>query len=172
MTDGFDVNPQFLNIAVTEGTVNVFTEESVATPVIRDLGNGKAMVMEILKLYFEMDAPELINIVNTTVRCQLTIQSQTGIQILSHPDVIMKYHRGITCVDTAATDGTVALYLGDEVKEFDLTDGNGNGLIYANKNIFLGIQGANNTTVKHARVKILFRLKKVNAQEMIGALQL
>jgi hypothetical protein len=54
-TKGLDVYPQIFHMDVTQTTINTFKEASFSTPVVRTPSvKGKALVMEILKIFVEM----------------------------------------------------------------------------------------------------------------------
>ena len=48
-----DVNPQYLHGSVQMSAANTITEQVLATPIVRvgPQSNGKAIIMEILKVY-------------------------------------------------------------------------------------------------------------------------
>lgn len=163
-----DVNPQFLSMIVTESGANTFTQVEYAVPVIHDLGNGKALVMELLKVYFNMPTADLVDATATKISCQITRQTKTDIGNLSDPDIIAMQSRDTVCIDTAATDGTVVAGFPENVSVQDLTDGAGNGLLFGSSKIYIAAKGSNNSGAKGVSAKLLYRLKEVSAQELLG----
>lgn len=168
MKNGVDVNPQFLNLAVSESAANTFTQAELQTPVIPQWTDGKAMVMEILKIFVELGNPDIVNVTITGATAQITKVSRTAIITLNDPDCIIKREKYTHVFDTGATDATVFRQYEDQLDCYDLTDGAGNGYLFAKQKIYIAIQCSNCTAVKTVRAKILYRLKAVSTQEYIG----
>lgn len=160
-----DVNPEFLNIQVTESAANTFTQDEVTLPIHR-IGGGsmsKSQVVEILKIGYEMPAMELVDA--DSLRLQLTYSSQTAILGLGSACVIDKF---ITTCFTASAVGTNVV---EQVIWHDLTDGVGHGILVGTPSIFIGVQGVGMGAARSYNVKVMYRLKNVGVMEYVGMVQ-
>lgn len=158
-----DINPQFLNIHVNESAANTWTTQEASTPVFKQISKDTALVMEILKIYFhQVNVGEQgANDQHNMVICDR--------DLASYPDpdnaAVIAWYRQSSHV---ATSGAHSI---EFPKEVDLTDGNGNGVLYGRQKIYLGIKGNSQASALEGGVKILYRLKEVSASELIGIIQ-
>jgi len=166
-----DVNPQILNMPkITQAVINTMYETSISTPVQTGVGNSGSMawVMEILKIYVYATAPNVVAGSAVSVSVSLNKKSApTGTSFPSFEDanVIMQLVRQL---DTAAA-GTPGV-MSDAILVQDLTDASGNGILFGGKTLFMQLTSAACAAgqFKTASMKILYRMKIVNANELLG----
>jgi hypothetical protein len=167
-----DVNPQWLVFnGNLQSAPNTFTEDVINTPISRfPQGKGKSVVLEILKVQFDVPAPDINGgaggTLFTTI-CQLTTNSQNGI-IASGVQIIaykQGYNRGaFTAAGTyeSSQDGTWLI---------DLTDGAGHGILVATDQMYFGVNTVNFNAAATFRCRMLYRFKLVSLEEYIGIVQ-
>lgn len=167
-----DKHPQFLNIRATESAPNTYTSRSVRTPVVRGFGisGEKAIVMEILKIFMNCAMSDIVNDTVTAVNIQLTKHVQTAILNVDDPEIIAMRTKTTYCYDTGTTDATIVTSDPGEWLEWDLSDGQGNGWLFAYEEIHLGVHSLLNANVKEGGAKILYRMVEVTASELLGLL--
>lgn len=166
-----DINPQFMNGKVIESAANTFTQAEISLPVVHDLGNGKALVVELLKVFYELSSVEPIDNTSVTLSAQITKDSQAAMILLENASCIFRVIKNLYLFDTGATDATVTVQRTSGMHIHDYTDGNGNGYLLGKTKIFLGIKGTAFVGANVFRVKLLYRMKQVSAQELIGIIQ-
>lgn len=151
-----DLHPQWLRLPlITESAANTFTEGTVATPLLTEAG----YVMEILKIFAvhpmgDQAATEGIRFA-VYDRTKTSMPNFTDNGVLKHS----RYQNVLT------TSGGLENY-GNHCDDY--TDGNGNGVLYGKKNIYAGIQGQNQASPLTLEVAILYRLVKVDPEELIS----
>lgn len=163
-----DKHPQYFNMKVTQAVANTHTEASYSTPCANY--GEEPVVMELLKVFFFDGISEFRNVLEPYVDVFVQKKTLAAAPSPDSPDVITGTRRRAVIIDTAATDATVGAIQTPEPLVIDLTDGAGNGILFANKTMILSISGANNSGVKSAQCKILYRLKRVAATELLGIL--
>jgi len=164
----YDVKPQFFRGYVIQSAANTYTEKAWTTPVIPSLGKGKALVMELLKIFLNMDPAEIIDAAASQVHCHIADRSDTTIRGWDQSHILASYKEVIRTVDTAATDGTIVARSTAGNIVFDLTDNNGNGVLFAKKEVYIAINSGVQVSTKTATFAILYRLVEVSAEELIG----
>lgn len=176
-TDGLtggsgDVNPQYFTLPQnTLSAANTYTEGTIPTPIPRNrISGGKATVMEILKVYFNLPESDSNNAAAGSViiaQCQLTTRSlaamaQNNPAVFAHCEKLM---RG--AFTAAGTYGTA--YLDPWV--WDCTDSAGHGVLIATDNIFFGANTVGFTAAQAFNARLLYRMKNVTVEEYIGIVQ-
>lgn len=178
-----DVNPQWFNVNAAQVVADVNNTVSVPLPVQRlSQRSGRSLVMEILKLQFDMPVFQPVGggvfsflaILATKNLNILPVVGLTGPQFFSirtDGGIIQYVNRQL--VAGSSNDGTVVI---DDPQQFDLTDSNGHGVLVATDNLYLSIVtvvggssptgGANNFLCR-----ILYRWKEVSLEEYIGIVQ-
>jgi hypothetical protein len=154
-----DVNPQWLRATVTESSANTYTEFEFNTPVIPEV----LQVMEILKVFVDSDTSDL-SLLSSADTITIALSDRSGgaaPRLPAQPGTII-YSRLITNIDTSGG------WIYNTIKEYDLSDGNGNGLLYAKRTMVLGIKGISLPGTGRASVMILFRFKTISATELVG----
>jgi len=158
-----DVNPQFLSLKVVESGAATFTEAKINTPVLPQFSSSKALVMEILKVWFTINKWDGAD--EDFVGIQLTKQSATAILLDDDPDRIVGVRDKVQFVTSGVSQMILSPFGG---VIYDLTDGDGNGFLVASKELFLSILGTSQASAITGTVKILYRLKQVGIKEYIG----
>lgn len=160
----WDTNPQFLCLpTATETTINTYAETNVATPVVM-MANGQMLVMEILKVIMYSKPPYYVAATVTLTDVHLAKKTKTAPIKWDDADCLFYYRQS----EEANAAGTV-IANGQNVV-YDYTDGAGNGVLYAGKNIYLGVRSTSAGAGVFAAVnaRILYRLKVVDAKEFVG----
>jgi len=166
-----DVNPQFMNMSVTQTANDTYTQVSFPIPIQRLQNTGRAQVMEVLKVFFNTP---LINstaagVTARSIAVQLTTKSFTSGQPLSEPNLFARYEKEFTNAFTAG--GTGILSNEFEPYCFDVTDGAGHGILIASDAIFMAVESTNTSAANSGRIKLLYRWKDVSIQEYVGIVQ-
>lgn len=165
-----DQHPQWLRGRVEQSVINTFAQQPIKTPVVPDLGNGKSLVMNVLRIVIETSLSRMSDTVFAEIQAQLSTRFRTAIGELSDVGIIINSYSGTRMLDTGATDGTVVAEYGTTKRTMilDVSDGKGNGILIGSPEIYLCMDSTNESGVKNARVAILYNLKTVNAQELMG----
>lgn len=166
-----DVNPQFMNLALTTSAADTFTQSQTQIPIQRLQNAGRAQVMEVLKIW--MTTTQLIPAVATQTSHQviasLTTKSMVAMPLINESTLFAYYEKFNTSAFTAAGTGTTS----QELEPFilDLTDNAGHGFLVGSDNIYLQLTSTAQGIVVVAGVKILYRWKDVSIQEYVGIVQ-
>lgn len=167
-----DVNPQFMNIAWVPASAGTTETIGVVAPISRMATHeGRANVMEILKVFFQVPAISVLasaTEINRTFRAMLSTQSHgatlTGMEA---PDVFATCWM---CHQGAFSAGGTYGETQPEVYVVDLTDGAGHGVLIATDTIHTQLAGTASLATSF-RCKILYRVKEVGMMEYIGIVQ-
>lgn len=155
-----DVNPQTLNGQVTESAANTFTQATFAVPVMRmGFTANRAQVIEALRLELMISAQDADG---TNQQVQLTTATKTALVNLSDNDIV-----GIYATEVRV-NGAAGVMQQNKPFCIDLTDGAGHGLIIATQNVFLAVQGANQTGAAVGSFRLFYRIKNIALPEFIG----
>jgi hypothetical protein len=159
-----------MNMDVTESAANTFTTKSGATPVSIQMPNGSALVMELLRVFIQPSSMELIAATTTYISYALCRKAFTTMPVAHDPDVIVS-DLAFTSTVGARTAESIGVITGTTSRMYDLTDGNGNGVLYAGATLHACMKGTSMVSAKAMSVKILYRMKLVNANELVGMLR-
>ena len=119
----FDESPQFMKMYVPQTGVDAFTSLKFETPVIPTTSGKYAIVMEILKVFYQFTnyEPDKVSaLVDTTINAQLTRDQQTAIQGLDDEDLIARVGAEYTPVGRFGTSEEIA-----DITAFLASDRNG-----------------------------------------------
>ena len=164
-----DVKPQWLRLGIPTLSAGNYAESETRTPVVA----GGKLVMEILKIQYDLPTPDMSSAGASSADelaqhdVHLSSKSETVIQNFIENTVIDKARTKVMSQFAEATETGGAGFVVEEIVVHDLTDGRGNGVLYAAQAIFLGSLTSGITTVS-PRVRILYRLVKVSADELLG----
>lgn len=161
-----DVYPQFLNAKVTETGVNTFSKTEVPLPTIQSLSNGRAQVVELLKIIFEIDQPDTVAGAVTQTWFEISKKDATGWLNLNDSNVIVSFKSKTRDITSVGFSEIPVL-----TQVMDLMDGSGKGYLIGTQKLFLFIQSFNNTSAKTAYIKFMYRIREVSASELIGIIQ-
>lgn len=163
-----DKFPQWLNLtSVTESAAAVFTQSQTAMPV----RISALEVMEILAVEYEITGGLFASLdadVTNVVQAQITEDSQSAMIALNNSNVIDKVRliENIIFSESTETGGAGFSTIRTILHNFAP---NGKGFLYAGQSMFVGVdQFSGNPTVMTANIRILYRLVKVTANELIG----
>lgn len=180
-----DVNPQLMTLPTItlpgSSTAVKRISQAVNMPVNRGTCvRGKAVVIEVLKVFFDMPTPvgdnpaSVGNAETQLFRALLSTAQITTDNSLGNPSVFARHtlnFEGTLGGNTAPVTQVVWA----EPLEVDLTDGAGHGLLIATDKIWFTAISANFNigTVEPAAFgcQILYRFKTVNLEEYIGIVQ-
>lgn len=157
-----DVFPQFLRGMVTESAANTFTEAEENTPVPVHMPNNKYLVMNILRVYVQPsdgaadDGDAVDMAIYDRSRAAMPAVSDAGIVAVNHLGTFM------------TTSGRVAV---ESPRVFELSDGQGHGILYARSKIYVGIQGASQANPLTGRYAIEYTLVEVDPEEYVGLIE-
>lgn len=154
----FDLNPQFLRLVVTESAANTFTEADFPTPVMQ-IGNGKLLVMEMLRILADVPIGDLVN--GDAVYAAIYDRARTSIPGIADHGVLFRMSSYATITTSGGTNDR-------SLVQVDLTDGAGNGLLYARDTIRIAIAGGSQGSALQFQAAILYRMKEISAEEYIG----
>lgn len=156
-----DENPQFLNFRVLESAANTWTTAEILTPIFRQLANGNALVMEILKIFWVNNNDGMGS---TEVEAFLMTAEEAAEPAYDENTVLDKFHQ--QCDLT--TSGKTSI---DKIVCHEFDDGAGHGLLVGNSKLYAGVVGTGQSSAMKIEGKILYRLKEVSAGELLGILQ-
>lgn len=169
---GFDQQPQFMKMRQVQSAAATFTQLEAETPVIPTISGNKAIVMEILKVYYWRTA---ITYPATSPLSDVQIQMQCGRESLaaiansdSDDHVVPFYEEQFTNVEVGTTANNHTMNQHTNPKIIDVTDGQGNGIIYAGRKLYFGVDSGNLSAALTGSCWILFRLIKVDIKEFLG----
>lgn len=158
-----DVYPQFLRGSVTESAANTYTQEELSTPVPVKLPNNKYLVMNILKVMVELQMGACDD--GDVVASHLADRSHSAVQSPSTAGVIVNAsHAAVGAIANGVVNRTIPIV-------FDLSDGNGHGLLYGKSKIYLGAKGTSQASATTARYAILYTLVEVAPEEYLGMIE-
>lgn len=160
--NGIDVNPQMFRLDVDESAANSFTEKEHNTPVHQSLEGGAALVMEILRIFLNTDEGDQLS--GDSVQVEIGDRSASGMRGQDAAGVLVSYSDKTTLTTSGACWSC-------NPKIFDFTDGNGNGMLYAKRKMYMSVLGTNQGSALTPRASILYRMKKLTAQELVGILE-
>lgn len=162
-TQRFDQHPQFLHGYVEESAANTYTQTEISTPVVITSA-GKAIVMEILKLFVQIESPEPLVNSNGQVEVQITKNSESA--MLGNSSARTIFFQKLRQQHLTAAAAVSSNW--QEMVIFDYQSADGFGYLYGKSTMYLSIKGTSQTSVKDVRLKILYRLLEVSAEELIG----
>lgn len=167
-----DVNPQFFHLAQNTSAANTYTETAFVIPVqrISPQRSTEAIVMEVLKIFFNIPELDTTNAAETyyTARAAISTSSLTVMPALNNPKALMMVersaHKAFTAAGTYETPYTDPLVI-------DLTDGAGHGILVATDNLYFQTTTVNYGAAAGFAAKVLYRWKTVGLTEYIGIVQ-
>jgi len=166
-----DVNPQYMTLSGTQTGADTFTQFQVQIPIQRLQTQGRAQVMEVLRVKFV--ASNLIASSAAATQHELAIALTTktfaAAVTFAEPTCFAFYQK--TNVNAFTAGGTGLLANEVEPYDYDCTDGSGHGFLVASDNIFLQIASVATGVANAAQVKIYYRWKDVSIQEYVGIVQ-
>ena len=167
-----DIYPQTLAIDVIENVADTYVEKPTQTPVLRGVDTkGGAYVMNIMKIIIEARPPTEVSQQYTKVKWHIADRTLPSVKSMNISGVILNNEQGLESDDPVPTPGKSVLARPDTVRIYDLTDGNGHGLLYGKSTIYMGIKGTATGVINFAYAKIIYTMVKVSAAELLGIIQ-
>lgn len=155
-----DINPQFTSHRVTQVTENTFVTSEWLIPQPVSLPNGKTIVFELLKIWFyfyEGDTDSKHDMwLSTKELTDEPIPSDTSVLTFDSDKRQIQ------------TSGAFQVYA---AREYDLTDGAGNGVLVAVSKLHLAMKSTGQASPHSQDARILYRLRIVNVEEFVGIAQ-
>jgi len=167
-----DVNPQFMQLTVTQGGNDTFTQGTFPVPIQRiQMGGNRAQVMEVLKVWFQSTdtVPSQAGLTPSSITIQLTTKSQAALVNIAEPSLFALQQKSQLSAFTAG--GTVVANMTTDPFQLDLTDGEGHGVLIATDNIYMAVASTATGATQNAQAKILYRWKDVTQTEYVGIVQ-
>ena len=170
-----DVNPQLMTIVADNMVQGISREVQAVTPVQRVGGNAQdsALVMEILKVFFEQDQSNLVSkdFFDQFMSLRTATQGSNTLDFVRKSGQTIAFDNRWFSWNSDTPDMEI-MHLGQWQ---DLTDGQGHGVLVATDTIFFGAYAFSNIggslVTASGICKILYRLKEVGLAEYIGIVQ-
>jgi len=168
-----DVSPQFLSFRATQSAADTTTTTTQAIPTQRLPDQGKAQVMEVLKIFFiGTNLPTIASATETQDQISVFLSTTsfgTTNTTFQESRVFAGFINSQRGAFTAA--GTYAMTQTPYPHVIDTSDGAGHGVLIATDNIFAQVQSVGTGATNVADLKLLYRWKNVSLQEYIGIVQ-
>lgn len=149
-----DKNPQWIRGEVTESGANTYTEVKITVNIPR------GYALNILHVFLNQEPGTLSTADGSYLH--LRDRSSTTWQGMEKPGVLAS-NQIKSALSTSG--GNVA----DGTKHFPLSDGQGNGVVYAKSTLYLGILGLSQAAALFGGFAMLVTLVKASAQEILDA---
>jgi len=154
-----DVNPQYMSGEVTTGaTANATYSAEIPLPVQRLNNKNRSMVMEILKLQFEVGDDSATGHVHFGISTSKLTQAAGTKPTISNPSIIYMERVKYGAAGQLATHSA------------DLTDAAGHGVLVGADKIYVFYNTATTSGIT-VKVRIWYRWKNVSLTEYIGIVQ-
>ena len=147
-------DPFFVNGNVTESAVDTFTQTEISLP-LDSLGREGILIHAV---YFTSSEPNAVLGINTSQRVQVTSTSKTSLVNANDANLVARQEKFIYS-GTAEFAPMVYDFIGQEAP-YSMDD---NLMIVATDNIYLGIQGFQNTSPRSAQVRVVCSRIKLSA---------
>lgn len=160
-----DIKPQWLNVNITMTAANTYTQVTTPLPINPTLGGGKnkARVIELLKA-FVFALPDTLA-EDAAIYIQVATKSQASLVAPNNcENFLIQFGRDFQLVTSGAISCDVPMV-------FDLTDGNGNGMLVATQNIYCAAVTAGQGSALGVGIKFLYRFIDIDMAEYVGIIQ-
>ncbi len=160
-----DVKPELMSFVIAESAADTTTTLTLPMPTLRNFsgaGGNKAQIVEVLKVWFDWSSMPEVDSSQTAILS--TKNFSTTSTFVSDPAIIAFSHRQVAIT----TSGQYAISLTDC---FDLTDGNGNGVLVATDNLYVQVYSSGIGAAVTIRGKILYRIYAASVLEYVGIVQ-
>lgn len=161
-----DVNPQYLNAFVLESGSDTTTTTQIPLPIQRlpQGGPGRAQVMEVLKVWWDMPTAFAAGEADQSFLALLSTKSFGTTAGQSTDSTIISFWRWVKGITTSGT------FQHQFPVVCDLTDGAGHGILVASDNLFLQASSSGMGALQ-VNLKIQYRMKNVSMAEYVGIVQ-
>ncbi len=148
-------DPFYVNGSITESAADTFTQTEISLPL--DSLNREGVLVHAV--YFTSSEPTANLGLQTAVSVQVTTTSQTGLVGANSANLLAKRESIITGGAAEFSGPHIHDFVGDSAP-YQVSDNLG---IVATDNVFLGIKGNNNGTVKNAQMRMVCSRIKLSA---------
>lgn len=157
-----DNHPQLLSADLTLPATGEYDSVAIALPIaMGQVSKSKALVIEILKVYWVLDRRAAANI---DTPCFLMTQDRAALPTFEDPAIIACY----VTHNVLAVNGEWGV---QEPYVSDLTDGNGKGILVAVPRLFLAADYDLGNAALHVQIKIMYKVTEVDIAEFVGITQ-
>lgn len=157
-----DVNPQLLNLTVTQAGVDVTTTLEQPLPIPRiGIKKGRSIVVEILWIQFNFADYVFVAGINTSYTALLSTSATAA--TVADPRTF-----AVQDLDLSVSAAPVSRDLYSRTWRQHFDDGAGHGFLVATDSIFLTLTTVLTAVVNAVNAKIAYRFKEVNLEEYIG----
>lgn len=157
-----DVNPQFMSGYIVQSGADATTTQEYQIPVQRLPDNGRAQVMEVLKVFVQYPPPTEVD---SSTHCVFGTRNYATADVqLNEPSLFAAFGQ----LFRITTTGAIQIRAYDM---WDCTDGDGHGVLVATDKIFVQVKSAAETAARTYYWKILYRWKDIPLAEYIGIVQ-
>lgn len=140
-----------------ETAANTFTENSFPTGTLLEAG----FVLEVLRIKLEIESI-VDQGANDGLKIAIYERSRAAMPHLNDSGVFAVYDFES---EVAGGSGVSEML---KFHDYDFTDGGGNGIASAQKELFIGIQGVGQTNPQTANVAVLTRVTRVALEELVA----
>ena len=160
-----DRYPQWFKMRVVESGAHTYTAQAFETPVVA--GPSSYYIMNVIGVYYEFllgDGAQLVTAKETGGHIQITHDEQTASLLGDHEDLIHYFSYKAQVLTEGGVDSH-SIFI-------PCHDGNGNGILIADKEIWMAIAGDSDmATATIGNAWLLYTMVKVSAQELLDMLQ-
>lgn len=159
-----DVKPQLLSFSASQSAND--TSATATQPIAQyrgTVGNGKRMVIEVLKVGYFFPANLTAS---SSIGAFLSTKSFGTTNTTFAEPTVLDCHVRRSVQATA-----VGVIVQDDEVWHDLTDGAGNGVLVATDNLFLQVQSSGTSTTNTVRMKVLYRFFAADVGEFVSIIQ-
>lgn len=158
-----DVNPQWLTFRAAQSGADTTTTTQQNIPIQRLNNRNRAMVLEVLKVWFTWLAPTKVDA--SQMRCYLTTKNFGTGAISSNETSVFAFVEFYTNFTTSGQVNNIFPVC------LDLTDGAGHGVLVATDAMYAEVVSASTSATNTVDIKILYRWKDVSITEYVGIVQ-
>jgi hypothetical protein len=151
-----------MNMTAVQSAADTTTTTTFPLPVQRLDNRGRAMVMEVLKVMWNLSASVEVD---SAISAWLTTSS-SGTTNLTYANT--RIIDALIRTKQLTTSGFIQT---EEPVIHDLTDGAGHGVLVATDNIFIQVQSTATSAANTVNCKLLYRWKNVGDRAYIGIVQ-
>lgn len=158
----WDIYPQFLRMKVVESAANTFTEEEYPTAVPVHQGPGKVLVMNVLKIIINLGTGDMAD--GDIIQASIYDRTRTEMPGNADSGVLIYAQRTSKLTTEGAHNYQDPVVL-------DLSDGNGHGILFARKNIYIAVKGTSQANPMTCVAQVVYTLAEISTEEYIGIAQ-
>lgn len=155
-------NPILIRFTVTESAANTYTQVDIPLPLAQ-VGHGKVQAFELMKIHSRLGDPSPEAGQDNSQTGQIVRRSETA--PITHEDDSLVYLRTASVHGETGAAGEMSVTLQQD-KTDDLTDGDGNGIILAERTIHAGTRGSGNGAAGYFQGWLMGHIVELDAAEV------